>query len=354
MREAVRSGRRANFFITENRFIDDYAAKVGGNGVAIYCILSRRANWETKETWVSADRMASDLDISKSTVYRHLKVLEDLRLIRTLRTREKTIYVILPVPPSRTDAGPTPLFDAIIAEDAVAPMGTIPTSETESHRQDSSVSSVTHSVAPVTCAGRTSENRNKEEQDSFNKTHEQDFMGNKTFDDSKIKESAQRLIQILKLKDSFTATAISAVREEMWRTGRAPEDVVPRLATDANQAFRRRVPITKFFEDLAARTCARQIVQDLSLPATTNLISIIAAAVLAEADYKGMSIEEAAGTITQAAVDDSHEGVPIDKFYFEDTKWRSRGRTGKGRKQFARIKRARDEAHAIIDAQMDR
>jgi hypothetical protein len=67
-----------------------------------------------------------------------------------------------------------------------------------------------------------------------------------------------------------------------------------------------------------------------------------------------MSIEEAAGTITQAALEDAREGVAMDKFYFENTKWRNRGQTGKGRKQFARIKRARDEAHAIIDAQMDR
>jgi len=354
MREAVRSGRRANFFITENRFIDDYAAKVGGNGVAIYCILSRRANCETRETFVSAERMASDLDISKSTVYRHLKLLEDLRLIRTLRTREKTIYHVLPVPPARPGAGPTPLFDTIVPEDEVASVGISPTGETDSYPQDPSVSSATQSVAPLTQTSRTSETRNKEEQDSLNKTQEQDLGGNKTTDDPKIQESAQRLIRILGLNDSFIATAASAVREYAWRTQHTPEDAVTRMATEANQAFRRRVPANKFLEDLASRSCARQIVQDLSLPATDNLISTITAAVKAEADYKKMSIEEAAGTITQTALDDSHEGMPIDKFYFEDTKWRNRGRTGKGRKQFARIKRARDEAHAIIDAQMDR
>ena len=87
MRESVRSGRRANFFITENRFIDCYARKVGGSGVAVYSILQRCANSETRETWIGADKMAEVLDLDRSTVYRYLKQLEDLRLIETLRTR---------------------------------------------------------------------------------------------------------------------------------------------------------------------------------------------------------------------------------------------------------------------------
>ena len=108
-KEGVRSGRRANFFITENRFIDCYAAKVGGSGVAVYSILQRCANSETRETWISACKMAEVLDIDKSTVYRKLKELEDLRLIKTMRTREKTIYIVLEVPPPRPQSGSTPL-----------------------------------------------------------------------------------------------------------------------------------------------------------------------------------------------------------------------------------------------------
>src|SRR5208283_1014080 len=104
MREAVRSGRRANFFITENKFVDYYAAKVGGSGVAVYSILQRCANSETKETWISAGKMADVLAMDKSTVYRYLKQLEDLRLIKSMRTREKTIYIVLPVPPPRPEA----------------------------------------------------------------------------------------------------------------------------------------------------------------------------------------------------------------------------------------------------------
>ncbi len=61
----------------------------------------------------SVDKMAGVLDMDRSTIYRYLKQLEDLRLIKTLRTREKTIYVVLPVPPAPPEAGSTPLFDAV-------------------------------------------------------------------------------------------------------------------------------------------------------------------------------------------------------------------------------------------------
>ncbi|HWF92666.1 MAG TPA: hypothetical protein VN684_10310, partial [Terriglobales bacterium] len=70
--------------------------------------------------------------------------------------------------------------------------------------------------------------------------------------------------------------------------------------------------------------------------------------------YTGLSAEAAGASIAEAASEDRRKGIGIDKFYFEDAKWRSHGRTGKGQQQFERIKRARDEAHAIIDAQMDR
>ena len=113
MKEVVRNGRRANFFITENRFIDCYAKKVGGSGVAVYSILQRCANSETRETWIGADKMAEILAVDRSTVYRQLKQLEDLHLIKTLRTREKTIYVVLPVPPPPPEASSIPLFDGI-------------------------------------------------------------------------------------------------------------------------------------------------------------------------------------------------------------------------------------------------
>ncbi|HXM60362.1 MAG TPA: helix-turn-helix domain-containing protein [Terriglobales bacterium] len=302
MREAVRSGRRANFFITENRFIDCYAAKVGGSGVAVYSILQRCANSETKETWISAHKMAEVLDIDRSTVYRQLKQLEDLRLIKSMRTREKTIYVVLPVPPPRPEAGSTPLFDAIDPKSSerdanwpVAPAGISPTSETDSRERNASVAQIPQPVSSARPDSRTGENRNKEEQDVFNKTQEQDLRGNKTLQ-------------------------------------------VPPYETD----------------EARTQKGILRIVELMGMPGTPTNLRIIEAAVKAEIQYAGRSPDDAVSVIAGAAISDREKGVQINKFWFEDAKWRSRGRTGKGQQQFERIKRARDEAHAIIDAEMDR
>jgi hypothetical protein len=132
------------------------------------------------------------------------------------------------------------------------------------------------------------------------------------------------------------------------------DGVVQDIATAANQAERRGIEKFEFLEDFLAEKSARQIVKELGLPATNNFVSAVTASVKAEVTYTRSSVEEVATLITSAAHEDRRKGESIDRWYFENTKWRSRGRTGKGQQQFERIKRARDEAHAIIDAEMDR
>ena len=299
-REAVRSGRRANFFITENRFIDCYAAKVGGSGVAVYSILQRCANSETRETWISADKMAEVLDITRSTVYRQLRHLEDLRLIKIMRTREKTIYVVLPVPVPRPEAVATPLFDAIDPETddqnstwiPVAPARMNPSGETDSYTCDPSVSPVAQSVSPVRPTGRTSANRNKEEQDLFNKTNQQDLRGNKT-----------------------AQIPLSETTDERIQMG------------------------------------VLRIVQMLGMPETPANLRIVEAAVRAEVQYAGRSPDDAVNLIAGAAIKDGDVGVPINKFWFEDAKWRTpNGGRNKPETQFDRINRARESAIENIKA----
>lgn len=338
MREAVRSGRRANFFITENRFIDCYAAKVGGGGVAVYSILQRCANSETRETWISASKMAEVLDINKSTVYRHLKQLEDLRLIKSMRTREKTIYVVLPVPSPRPEAVSTPLFDAINLETAdqdsnwlpVAEAGTSLNSEIDSLESHSRVASAPQQVASVRPINRASENRNKEEQDSLNKTQEQDLL-NKTHEakNTRILETAQRIIDILRLPNTFISTATAAVELMHKGTKLSMDGIVQDIVTTANHAERRGVDKSKFLEGFLAQTLAQQIVEDLSLTATNSLTSTVAAAVKAEAAYQRFSLEKAAALIKNAGLEDRSRGASIDRFYFENTKWRSNVRASK-------------------------
>jgi DNA-binding transcriptional ArsR family regulator len=355
-RETVRSGRRANFFITENKLIDHYAAKVGGSGVAVYSILQRCANSETRETWISAQKMADVLAMDKSTVYRHLKQLEDLRLIRTLRTREKTIYVVLPVPPPRPEAGSTPLFDTIGddlpgREPTWSPVASVRadcSSESELCQRDAEVASVQRQTASMRQTSRISEKCNKEEQDSLNKTQDQDFFNNAITDSTR---AAQVLVKGLMLSDASMSAAKAAIEDRMKEYPSLSMDlIVVEIANEARRKASRRITNEKFLENFLAKKMAEKMLETCGLPGTDNLISAATDAIKAEVTYLGVAVEDAAARIADAVSADMADGVTIKKFYFENAEWRNRGRTGKGQQQFDRIRRARDEAHAIIDA----
>lgn len=342
MREAVRSGRRANFFITENKFIDHYAAKVGGSGVAVYSILQRCANSETRETWISAGKMADVLAMDKSTVYRYLKQLEDLRLIKSMRTREKTVYVVLPVPSPRPEAGSTPLFDAVDAKaadqestwPAVAPGGTSPISATDSYERSSSVASVPQEIASARRVGRVSENRNKEEQDSSNKTQEQDFF-NKTFenDNPAINEAARRIMNILKLPDTSLRAAMAAVELKAREAKLCTDDIVTEIWNKARQAERRTGSCESYLADCLAETLAERILDKINLPPTNNVVVTVMAALKAEAKDRELDLEETAALITTAAIEDRRRGIEINRFYFENCKWRSNAGVSKAERR---------------------
>ncbi len=351
MREAVRSGRRANFFITENSFIDHYAALVGGSGVAVYFVLQRCANSETRETWISASRVAELLGIDRSTVYRKLKELEDLRLIRSMRTREKTIYVVLAVPPPRPKIGPAPLFDNIEAEPvdahSVWPLSTVPPSincagTNDSHCGDSSVASAQHTVAsgqrtvaPAQLVCRSGENANKEEQDSVNKTQEQYFFNKNWEDDeTKVQETACRVLNVLELPESSLAAAVAAVRQKARTTRLSSDGVVQEIATAARYAERRGIETRDFLDDFLAQASAQKILNDLGLPVTNSLVATVTAAIKAEVGYSGgLPVEEVTAFITTAALDDSRRGVVLDRFYFENVKWRVNARISKAERR---------------------
>jgi DNA-binding transcriptional regulator GbsR (MarR family) len=362
-RESVRSGRRGNFFITENRFIDCYAAKVGGSGVAVYSILQRCANSETRETWISADKMAEVLDITRSTVYRQLRHLEDLRLIKVMRTREKTIYVVLPVPLPRPEASTAPLFDGIDTEIAdqestwtpVAAARMSRKDESDSHESNSSVASVAQTFSSVRRVSSTSETAYKEEQDELNKTQEQDFL-NKTLkqNNSQMRKNAERVINILGLPATSIPAAAAAI-EFKARVGKVSMDeIVQEIWTEATRAERNKgISRETTVADYLARSLAERILDEINLPRVEHVIATVTAAVKAEAKDAKCTLVDAATIITDAAIDGRRKGMNIDIFYFQNAKWRGNGRTGKGQQQFERIKRARDEAHAIIDSEMD-
>jgi hypothetical protein len=73
------------------------------------------------------------------------------------------------------------------------------------------------------------------------------------------------------------------------------------------------------------RQSSRRILEMLGLPATDGNLRAIEAAVIAEAAYTGQSSQEAAELIAKAAIEDRNNGIVINKFYFEDAKWRQSG-----------------------------
>jgi hypothetical protein len=278
------------------------------------------------------------LAIDKSTVYRYLEQLEDLRLIKRLRTRDKTIYVVLPVPPLRPEMGSTPLFDAIEFKAAdqdstwppVAPTQISLTDEIGSRECDSSVASIPQPVSSARPVSRTGENRNKEEQDLLNKTQEQDLF-NKTLEkhNPAIQEAAQRIISILRLANTFLNAAMAAVELKARGTNLSMDEVAQELWKEANRAERRGVSRENFLADFLIRTLSERILDEINLPPTNSVVATVMAAVKAEAKDRKLGLEETAALITTAAIEDRRRGILIDRFYFENCKWRSNVGTSK-------------------------
>lgn len=330
MNEVVRSGRRANFYITENSFIDNYARDVKPLGIAVYHVLERHANCDTRSTWIGTAKMADLLGYSKRQIQRTLKTLQDLKLIRILETEDRTTYVVVPVPP-RAKSGTTPLFDQIHEEpssegtsdcDESRPTSAFatPVSHTMTDRSRNTTS-VSQHASQVSERGDIGDDPYKEEQDSLNKTSEQ--WGPE-------RQAAARVVNMLGLMSTPIYTVAAAIKAEIKRTDVSIDEAVTNIVTEANRAKRRGMAShDKFLEDLVAQASAQQIIEDLTLPATPGFISTVTASVKAEAKYTGLSIQEAIGGIVRAASEDRRRGVPIDKFYFEDVKWRSNARVSK-------------------------
>ena len=182
MREFFRSGRRANFYITENSFIDHYAGDVGTTGVAVYHVLQRHANYETHSTWIGTAKMAKLLNLDQRTIQRTIRKLESLRLIRIIRSENMTTFYIDPVPP-RAKTTSTPLFDRIpeppTDQGDTDVVSTTPLSRpTTVMSPDTTVPSRHATFMPQ--VNDTHVAPYKEEQDLPNNTQEQDFL-NKTF-----------------------------------------------------------------------------------------------------------------------------------------------------------------------------
>jgi hypothetical protein len=333
IRETVRSGRRENFYVTDNGFIDHYAKEMQPTDVAVYHALERYANCHTRSTWVGTAKIAEVLNISQRTVQRSLKVLDDLKLIRIVQTATVKMYFIVPVPP-RARTAASPLFDGI-EEEQLFPNGDIGVACTTDESPLPPLVSRMPSRASrtATAVSRTSDvydTAYKEEQNLLNKTEEQDLF-TKTQDrkDNELVESAQSVVRILKLPDTSLSAAIAAVEERRRRTHLSMAGIVQDIVTAANHAERRGIDKQDFLVGFLAEKLARRMLKSLALPDTNNLVSTVAASVKAEVAYTGLTADEVADLITGAAVEDRNKGTAIDRFYFEGVKWRPNARVSK-------------------------
>ncbi len=322
MRESIRSGRKANFYITENSFIDHYAKAVGPMCAVVYNVLERYMNSETRSTWVGTAKIAEVVGATQRTVQRNLKTLEEFKLIKILKTSSATTYVVLPVP-ARAKAAIIPLFDVVDDQDILWKGDTSVAHATGASFTTTEPSQYTTTVSPARDTGDTA---NKEEQNLFNKTHEQEK--------NEIEKSAQTILRGLRLPSTSLGAAMAAVGIKMKETNLSMDGIVQRIADDARRAERNiGIPPQQFLEDFLAQTCAQKMIDALSLPDEKPYIVTLTAAVKAEVRDTGHSVEEAAARMTSAAIEDRHRGIPVDRFYFQNVKWRSNGRFNKAEKR---------------------
>jgi hypothetical protein len=338
MRETVRSGRRENFYVTDNSFIDHYAREMQPTDIAVYHALERYANCHTRSTWVGTAKIAEVLNVSQRTVQRSLKVLEDLKLIRIVQTSTVKMYFIVPVPP-RAKVAVTPLFDGIDESEFSSHLGDTKVAwATPRSRSSSSVSYtpsyMTRTTTAASCGSDTNDGPYKEEQDLLNKTQKQDLF-NKTLenDTPTIDEAAQRIINILKLPDRFLNSARAAVELRARGTKLSMDEIVVEIWPKALQAERKTGSRESYLEDCLAEILAERILDEINLPPTNNLVGIVTAALKAEGKDRRLGLEETAAEITTSAISDRHKGVEINRFYFENCKWRSNAGVSKAERR---------------------
>jgi DNA-binding transcriptional ArsR family regulator len=337
MRESVRSGRRENFYVTDNSFIDHYARAMQPTDIAVYHALERYANCHTRSTWVGTAKIAEVLNVSQRTVQRSLKVLEDLKLIRIVQTSTVKMYFIVPVP-ARAKIAAIPLFDGIDEKEFLSPEGDIDdvwaTSVSASSPSVSRVPSLaSRPASSVSQSSDTDDGLYKEEQDLPNKTIEQDSFnktGNNRFE---VLEAARRVIRILGLNDKHIDAAVAAVELEVRETQLSADQVVEEIWKKATRANHKHLSRDKFIEDYLAQRLAERILDRTNLPPTNNLIVIVTAALKAEVRDTGLGLEETATQITTAAAEDRRRGMAIDRFYFENCKWRLNGGVSKAERR---------------------
>lgn len=83
----VRDRRKKGWFYLDNEYLNGYAKTFGAVGTAIYVSLCRHADNETQECFPSMELISEELNISRNTVAKYIKMFTDYHLIATERTK---------------------------------------------------------------------------------------------------------------------------------------------------------------------------------------------------------------------------------------------------------------------------
>jgi len=86
---AIRDSRDKNWFWIENECIDLYTKHMGVFSIAVYLSLCRHADNETQQCFPSMDLISDELGISKSTVVRSIKTLQEWNFISVVKSKKE-------------------------------------------------------------------------------------------------------------------------------------------------------------------------------------------------------------------------------------------------------------------------
>lgn len=85
----VRDRRQRGWFYLDNEYLNGYARIFGAVGVAVYVSLCRHADNETQECFPSMELMSEELNVSRKTVSKYIRLFEENNLIAIERSKDE-------------------------------------------------------------------------------------------------------------------------------------------------------------------------------------------------------------------------------------------------------------------------
>jgi hypothetical protein len=128
-------------------------------------------------------------------------------------------------------------------------------------------------------------------------------------------------------------------------SGRPPETLRPELKGNRIEGEFEGEDFPESTTDQPPLNHAKKIMEVLGL--SERIVLSVEAGLKAEAGFSGNSLPETAQYIVKRAIADRQEGISIDKFYFDDTKWRNGN--GKGTRPSASAARSERSKSNILD-----